>query len=390
MPMNKLYELAHNYARRIGEASGSNINSLPLGPTGIGKFSISAPQENALRLALMEQNWFLPLITSRDVAQIRGQVIDVGNPGVFTGRDPDKRFSKDVGLSGNIYQLHPTDSCARLPWELMSDWIHSGTTDDEFIALVAEFTLRTFANDMMRVGFNGIKAAAKTSLEAYPNGEDINIGWHQIAKNFDKLHANPDTPEEDRIPAFTPRVLNPGAETLTLGENGQFKTLDALASWVISSTIPQQFQNEPDLVLLIGSDLIAAEQFRLFQAAGKPTENIAAQMLANTVTGRRVYVAPFLPGKRIVATTLANLHIYTQRGHQYRRAEHIQDRQGFENAWWRNQGYALGHPMMYGAADESAIKILAESDITAALEGGLIPDASGADDGGKSLDNTQI
>ncbi|PVZ87915.1 phage major capsid protein, P2 family [Serratia sp. S1B] len=387
MPMNRLYELIQAYARRIGEASGANVNSLPLGTNGIGRFSISPPQETSLRLALMESNWFLPLITMRDVSQIRGQVIDVGNPGVFTGRDPDHRFTKDVGVSGNIFQLYPTDSCARLPWELMSDWIHAGTTDDEFIQMVAEFTLVTFANDIVRVGFNGTHAAVKTDLEKYPNGEDINIGWHQIAKNFDKLHADGDTPDEDRIPGFTPRVINPGEASLTLGENGDFKTLDAMASWTISTTIPQQFQNDPSLVLLIGSDLVAAEQFRLFQAAGKPTENIAAQMLANTVTGRRVYVAPFLPGKRMVATTLANLHVYSQRGHQYRRAEHVQDRMGFENSWWRNQGYALGHPMMYGAIDESAIKIEAEADIDTARLMGLIP---GTGEEGGGLDKTEV
>lgn len=388
MSMNRLYELIHAYARKIGEASGANINSLPLGTNGIGRFSISPPQETALRLALMESNWFLPMITMRDVTQIRGQVIDVGNPGVFTGRDPDRRFTKDVGVSGNVYQLYATDSCARLPWETLSDWIHSGTTDEEFIQMVAEFTLVTFANDIARVGFNGIKAAPKTDLIAYPNGEDINIGWHQIAKNFDTLHANPATPEEDRIPGFTQRVINPGPDTLTLGENGIFKTLDAMASWLISTTIPQQFQNDPALVLLIGSDLIAAEQFRLFQEAGKPTENIAAQMLANTVTGRRVYVAPFLPGKRMVATTLANLHVYSQRGHQYRRAEHVQDRMGFENAWWRNQGYALGHPMMYGAIDESSVKIEAEADIDAARLMGLIPGVDSEGEG--ALDKTEV
>lgn len=387
MSMNRLYELTQSYARKIGEASGANINSLPIGTNGIGRFSISPPQETALRLALMEANWFLPLITMRDVSQIRGQVIDVGNPGVFTGRDPDKRFTKDVGLSGNLYQLYPTDSCARLPWALMSDWIHSGTTDEEFIQLVAEFTLLTFANDILRVGFNGTHAAAKTDLEKYTNGEDINTGWHQIAKNFDKAHADDSTPDEDRIPGFTPRVMNPGDGVLTLGENGIFKTLDAMASWLISTTIPQQFQNDPGLVLLIGSDLIAAEQFRLFQEAGKPTENIAAQMLANTVTGRRVYVAPFLPGKRMIATTLANLHVYAQRGHQYRRAEHVQDRMGFENAWWRNQGYALGHPMMYGAIDEAAIAIEAEKDIESARLQGLL---SGTDDTESELDKTQV
>ncbi|HHQ6595627.1 TPA: phage major capsid protein, P2 family [Serratia fonticola] len=385
MSMNKLYQLAHMYARRIAEASGADVNSLPLSTNGIGKFSISPPQENQLRLALMQSNWFLPLITNRSTDQIRGQVVNLGDSSMHTGRRKEGRFTKNVNVSGNIYQLFPTDSCVRLSWETLSDWIHSGTTDDEFIALVAEFTLRVMANDQVRIGFNGTHVAPETDEDAYPNGEDVNIGWHQIAKNFDTVHANPATPEVDRIPGFFPRVINPGAGTLTLGENGVFKTLDAMASWTISTTIPQQYQNDPDLVLLVGADLVAAEQFRLFQEAGKPTENMAAQMLANTVTGRRVYVAPFLPGKRLVATTLANLQVLTQRGHQYRRAEHVQDRLGFENSWWRNQGYALGDPLMYGAIDEESVVIEAEADINSALLAGLIPGAEGA-----NLDKTQI
>lgn len=364
--INRMYELTSAYCRHVAQATGGDLSKLPLTNTGVGLFSIIPPQETALRLALMEANWFLPLIHVRETAQIRGQVIDVGNPGLFTGRK-NGRYTKDVGVSGNTYQLYKTDSCARLPWEMLADWIHSGTTDEEFIALVAEFTIRSYANDIVRIGFNGTHVAPVTDEDTYPNGEDVNIGWHQIAKNFDTLHANPATPDEDRIPGFTPRVLNPGP--ITLGPTGDVKTLDALASLLISTTIPAQFQSDPSIVLLVGHDLVAAEQFRLFQEAGKPTENIAAQMLANTVAGRRVHVAPFLPGKRIAATTLQNLQVLTQRGTQQRRAEHVQDREGFENAWWRMQGYALGHPMMYGAFDDDVIEIEDEDVIKGALGG---------------------
>lgn len=381
---NRLNQLIQAYARRIGGASGMDEQSLPYHSRGIGQFSISPPQETALRLALMEENWFLPLLTNKEVAQIRGQVVDVGNPGLFTGRADGTRFSKNIGVSGNTYDLVAMDSCARMPWEMLADWIHSGTTEDEFVNTVATFILRSFANDIVRTGFNGTHAAKVTDAEKNPNGEDIAIGWHQIAKNFDELHEDDSTPEEDRIPGFTPRVLNPGEGSITLGPNGDIKTLDALASWVISTTIPAQFQNNPDVVLLVGHELVAAEQFRLFQEAGKPTENIAAQMLANTVAGRRVHVAPFLPGKRIAATTLQNLQVLTQRGTQQRRAEHVQDRMGYENAWWRMSGYALGHPMMYGAIDDNVIVIEEEEAIND------FGNTNGGGSGEGELDKTQV
>lgn len=357
----KVRNAVRAYASNLVAGAGLNARDF-VSHTGLSMFSISPPQENALRVAMMEDCSMLKSITVRGVSQLQGQVIDVGNPGLFTGRKKG-RFSKDVGLSGNKYILRETDSCARLSWEVLANWAHSGASEDEFIQMVAKFTTKSFALDQLRVGFNGTSAAEFTDEKANPNGEDINVGWHQIAKNFDTLHANDATPEIDRIPGFTQRVLVPGVEALTIGKGGVFETLDALCSWVLNTTIPAPFRNSPDLVFLIGADLIAAEQFRLFQAAGTPTENIAAQMLANTVAGKRAFTPDFFPGKRLVVTTLTNLHLYIQNGTQQRRAEQVQDRKGFENAWWRMQGYALGHPLMYGAVDETAIKILAEQDV---------------------------
>lgn len=357
----KVRNAVRAYASNLVAGAGLNARDF-VSHTGVSMFSISPPQQTSLQLAMMEGAPLLKDITVRSVDQLQGQVVDVGNPGLFTGRK-EGRFTKDVGLSGNKYTLRETDSCVRLSWETLANWIHSGADESEFIKKVAEFTTKNFAEDQLKVGFNGVSAAQFTDEKTNPNGEDINIGWHQIAKNFDTLHANDATPEIDRIPGFTQRVLNPGDGVLTLGKGGAVETLDAMCSWVLNTTIPAPFRNHPDLVFLIGSDLIAAEQFRLFQAAGTPTENIAAQMLANTVAGKRAFTPGFFPGKRLVVTTLANLHLYIQNGTQQRRAEQVQDRKGFENAWWRMQGYALGHPLMYGAVDETAIKILAEQDV---------------------------
>ncbi|MCU3058714.1 P2 family phage major capsid protein, partial [Enterobacter hormaechei subsp. steigerwaltii] len=41
-------------------------------------------------------------------------------------------------------------------------------------------------------------------------------------------------------------------------------------------------------------------QYRLYQAADRPTEKIAAQMLGSTIAGRPAIIPPFMPGKRMV------------------------------------------------------------------------------------------
>lgn len=55
-------------------------------------FSLSDPKETKLRDAMLESNEFLNFIVVEDVDQIKGQVVNIGNPGLFTGRTDEGRF----------------------------------------------------------------------------------------------------------------------------------------------------------------------------------------------------------------------------------------------------------------------------------------------------------
>ncbi|EKS5367121.1 phage major capsid protein, P2 family, partial [Salmonella enterica] len=231
-----------------------------------------------------------------------------------------------------------TDSCAALRWDLLSVWANAGKDENEFYNLVQAFTTQAFALDMLRIGFNGKSRAKTTDPEANPNGEDVNIGWHERMKTL--LGGN--------------QIMT---DPVVLDAAGDYKSLDAMASDLINAKIPAQFRNDPRLVVLVGADLVAAEQYRLYQAADRPTEKIAAQLLGNTIAGRPAIIPPFMPGKRMVVTPLKNLHIYTQRNTRMRKAEFVEDRKQFENKYLRNEGYAVEVPELYAAIDESAVTI---------------------------------
>ena len=145
-------------------------------------FSLNDPQENALRLAMLESVEFLEMITCLDVDQLSGQVISVGASRLHTGRNAAGRFVRQVGVDGNTYDLVETDSCAALRWDLLSVWANAGKEENEFFNLVQSFSTQIFALDMLRIGFNGTHRAATTDAEANPNGEDVNIGWHERMK----------------------------------------------------------------------------------------------------------------------------------------------------------------------------------------------------------------
>ncbi|WP_250488795.1 phage major capsid protein, P2 family [Pantoea agglomerans] len=300
-------------------------------------FSLTDPQETSLRAALLESVEFLDLITIADVDQLSGQVVQVGKSGLHTGRVAGGRFRRKVGVDGNDYKLVETDSCAELQWDLLSLWANAGD-EGEFFQMVQTFSNQAFALDMLRIGFNGKEVATTTDPDKNPNGEDVNIGWHQRMKSF-----------KDGFQIMT--------DAVTLDDAGDYRSLDAMASDLINAKIPAQFRNDPRLVVLVGADLVAAEQYRLYQKADKPTEKIAAQMLGSTIAGRTAIIPPFMPGKRMVVTPLSNLHIYTQRGTRQRKAEFVEDRKQYENKYLRNEGYAVEEPELYAAIDENAVTI---------------------------------
>lgn len=300
-------------------------------------FKLTDPQETTLRGALLESVEFLSMITVADVDQLSGQVVSVGASALHTGRNADGRFVKRVGVDGNDYKLVETDSCAALRWDLLSMWANAGS-EEEFFQLVQTFSNQAFALDMLRIGFNGKTVAATTKPDENPNGEDVNIGWHARMKTF-----------KDGFQIMS--------DAITLDDSGDYRSLDAMASDLINAKIPAQFRNDPRLVVLVGADLVAAEQYRLYQAADRPTEKIAAQMLGSTIAGRPAIVPPFMPGKRMVVTPLSNLHIYTQRGTRQRKAEFVEDRKQYENKYLRNEGYAVEVPELYAAIDEDAVTI---------------------------------
>lgn len=307
------------------------------------QFSVTGPMETKLRAAILESVDFLGLITTATVDQIKGQVVSAGTNDIKTGRKSGGRFAAGQGVDGNTYELVEVDSCAFVDWATLATWANAGN-ERQFMQLMSQNATQSFALDILRIGFNGTSVAADTNPTTNPLGQDVNKGWHQLVK--DKA---PDQIMTDAI------YFNPDAT----GElkDGEYKTLDAIVTEIKLTLIPEQFRNDPRLVVLVGSDLIAAAQIKLMNQADKPTERVAAQMMDKSIGGLRAYTPPFFPGKRLVVTMLSNLHCYTQRGTSQRKSENVEDRKRWEDKYWRYEGYAVDEYQAYGAVDEAAMNI---------------------------------
>ncbi|WP_415720329.1 phage major capsid protein, P2 family [Photobacterium ganghwense] len=306
-------------------------------PDGATMFNISAPMETKLRQAIMQSHAFLGMIALLPVQQIKGQVVDVGNDGLSTGRSADGRFSVETGQSGNTYELTQTDSGAHINWETMTQWANSGQKG-EWLKLMQNSITRRFALDILRVGFNGTSIAATTNPAENPLGQDVNKGWLTVVKEKQAAQV---------LPAAT---LDPTGATA-----GSYKNLDSLVQDLINTTIAPEHQEDPDLVVLVGSDLVAAEQHRLLEAAATPTEHKAAQSLAKTIAGKQAYKPPFFPKKGIWVTNLKNLQVLTQEGTQWRSQKNNEDKLRFESSHIRMEGYAVGNLNKFAAIEDVTV-----------------------------------
>jgi len=301
------------------------------------QFSISPVIETKLRQAILQSDSFLKMISVQSVDQIKGQVVDVGTGGLLTGRVKDGRFTKKLGIDGNIYELVETDSGAAIAWATLTQWANSGNAG-EFIKLMNSAITRNFALDILRVGFHGKSIALTTDPDANPNGEDVNKGWLILVK------------EKAAAQVLASATLDP---TGTVA--GSYKNLDSLAQDLINTTIHEVHRSSPDLVVLVGSELVAAEQHRLLEAADTPTEHKAAQSLAKTIAGKKAVTPPFFPTNQLWITSLKNLQVLTQKGTQWRKARNEEDRKQFENSYLRMEGYAVGDFEKFAAIEAVTI-----------------------------------
>ncbi|MFM2632976.1 phage major capsid protein, P2 family [Vibrio alginolyticus] len=299
-------------------------------------FSITPVMETKLREALKHSHAFLGMIHTGLVDQIQGQVVDVGDDGLSTGR-ADGRFSVEVGQNGNTYQLVKTDSGAHIPWELMTQWINSGSKG-QWMNLMKSAITKRFALDMLRIGFNGTSVATTTDPVANPLGQDVNKGWLTLVK------------EKKAAQVLADAKLDPTGATAD-----SYKSLDSLVQDLINTTIAEQYRQDDDLVVVIGSNLVAAEQHRLLESANTPTEHKAAQSLAKTIAGKKAYTPPFFPANAVWVTSLKNLQILTQSGTQWRKQENNTDRMRFESNHIRMEGYAVGNLSKFAAIESVTV-----------------------------------
>ncbi|WP_337881779.1 phage major capsid protein, P2 family [Chromobacterium haemolyticum] len=293
------------------------------------KFSVDPSVQQTLETRIQESSDFLSRINIIGVTEQSGEKLGlgIGSP-VASTTDTSKEDRVPIdptALDGTGYFCTQTNFDTLIKYSKLDAWAKF----PDFQIRIRDLILKRQALDIMTIGFNGISRAATSNRATNPLLQDVNIGWLQKYRN----HA-------------AQRVMHEvaaGSNKVKIGATGDYKNLDALVMDAVNNLIDPWHQEDTELVVILGRDLMADKYFPLVNTNQAPSEQIAADMIISQkrVGGLQAVRAPFFPAGTMMVNRLDNLSRYYQEGGRRRTVVDNAKRDQIENYESSNDAYVV-------------------------------------------------
>lgn len=293
------------------------------------KFTVAPSVQQKLESRMQESSAFLQLINVVGVEEQSGEALGLGISGTIAGRTDTSgagtRTTQDpTGLTKDTYECKQTNFDTHIKYATLDAWAKF----NDFQTRVSAQVVQRCALDRIMIGWNGTSAAASTNRATSPLLQDVNIGWLQ------KLRTN-----------AAARVMTGGAVAgkVTVGAGGDYANLDALVYDAYKTLLDPWFQEDPQLVAIVGRDLMHDKLFPLVAENDAPTEKLAADIVISQrrLGGLPGMVAPFFPAGKVLITRADNLSIYYQDGKRRRAVVDKPERDRIEFFESSNDAYVI-------------------------------------------------
>lgn len=318
-----------NETRQAYNAYLQTIAQLNGVESAVTKFAVSTPVQQRLESRMQESSEFLQRINVVPVTEQNGEKLGLGVGGPIASRTntstTDRATSDPTSLEGVGYTCKQTNFDTHITYGQLDLWAKF----PDFQTRIRDLIVRRQALDRIMIGWNGTSAAAATNKTTNPLLQDVNIGWIKKYKT-------------DSAARVLTEVVA-GSGKVNVGATGDYKTIDALVYDVIHEMIDPWYHEDPSLVVLVGSELMADKYFPLVNATQAPSEQLAADLVISQkrMGGRQAVRVPFMPTGTMVITTFDNLSLYYQEGARRRSIIDNPKRDRIENYESSNDAYVV-------------------------------------------------
>lgn len=280
------------------------------------QFSVQPSVQQKLETRIQESSEFLSQINMVGVVEQEGEKLGLFVTGTIAGRTDTKlgprRPRSIADLTSGRYRCVQTNFDTAIPYAQLDLW--AKFTD--FQTRLRDVIVKQQALDRIMIGFNGTSAAEQTDRAANPLLQDVNIGWlEQYRDNAAARVMKEVKPASGKVRVGSTKQKQADG-SYKIVDQGDYANLDALVMDAVNSLVQPQFAGNPDMVVILGRDMLADKYFPIVNQDNPPSEQMAADVVVSQkrIGGLKAVTVPFFPAGKMLITPLSNLSIYYQEG----------------------------------------------------------------------------
>ena len=302
------------YVRRQAEINGIE--------DGTQQFSVEPSVEQSLEDRIRESAGFLQRVNIHGVREQEGEKLglDVGSTVASTTDTDakDRETSDPTTLAKDRYRCQQTNFDTHVKYSKLDAWAKF----QDFQTRLRNLVTQQIARDRMMIGFNGTSRAVSSDRAANPLLQDVNVGWLE--------HLRQNSAES---------VLT----DIKVGDGGDYANIDAAVFDATNELIAEWYRDDPDLVVIMGRELLADKYLALLNDHDAPTERNALDIIISNkqIGGLKTVRVPFFPARSFAITRLDNLSIYYQEGSRRRHIVDNPKRDRIEDYQSVNEAYVV-------------------------------------------------
>jgi P2 family phage major capsid protein len=294
------------------------------------QFNVQPSVQQTLETKMQESVKFLEMIQVIPVQEMKGEKIGIGIGSTIAGRTDTSTEAREPNdpsaLYPTGYECAKTNYDTSLGYNKLDIWAKF----PDFQTRIRDAILTRQGLDRIMIGWHGTSVAPKTNRVANPMLQDVNVGWLE--------HIRVDAPA---------KVMDEGVEgsgkIYVDATKGDYKNLDAVVFDAVNELIAPWYQDDTDMVVILGRKLLADKYFPIINDASDNQNKLAGQVLVSQkqIGGLRAVRVPFFPDNAMLVTKLENLSIYWQEGARRRHVKDEPERDRVVNYESSNDAYVV-------------------------------------------------
>lgn len=293
------------------------------------KFTAAPSVAQKLESRIQESSAFLSAINIYGVNEQSGEKIGMGIDGTIASTTDttvkDREPRDPTALDDRGYTCTQTNFDTGIRYQKLDQWAKF----PDFQARIRDAIIKAQALNRIMIGWNGTSRAPTSNPLTNKLLQDVNIGWLQ------KMRTENSARVLDEVVASSGQIA--------IGSGGDFENIDALVISMVNEFIEPWYQEDTELVVICGRQLLADKYFPIINKTQAPSEMLAADIVTSQkrIGNLPAVRVPHFPANGLLVTRLDNLSLYWQEGTRRRTVEDNAKRDRIENYESVNEAYVI-------------------------------------------------